>query len=140
MHPMKKSILPVIVCTATLLSLAACGKKENAPDTAAVVQSTTNEAAAEAAPAGAAAPAPAISANSQKELAEARAAMAKKDYTKAVELLTTLQKPGRALTPEQSAAAQAQMRQLQGSLANAIASGDPNARMAAEKLRAAAAH
>lgn len=138
---MKRTISTGFVCGVALLSFTACTKKQAAPDTAAVVQTATNEAAdATPAPAVAAAPAPAISANSQKELADARAALAAKDYSKAVTLLTTLQRPGRALTPEQSAAVQAQMQQLQGSLANAVASGDPNARAAAEKLRAAAAH
>jgi hypothetical protein len=136
---MKKLFLPCAVFSAVLLGLNACAKKEHAPDTAAVAESTTNEAAADPATM-AAAPTPAMSANSEKQLSDAKAALAKKDYNKAVELLTTLQRPGQVLTPGQSAAVQAQMRQLQGSLAGAIASGDPNARAAGEKLREASAH
>jgi hypothetical protein len=70
-------------------------------------------------------------------LKEAQVAQRAHDYEKAAETLLALQQQ-RRLSDQQAAALGNQMRLLQRDLAGAIANGDPKAKAAADKLRAAA--
>jgi hypothetical protein len=75
----------------------------------------------------------------QKAYADAEAAMKARDYQKAVEAALALQQQ-KQLTDAQAAAARNQMVRLQQQVAVGVASGDPKAKAAADRLRAAAAH
>jgi hypothetical protein len=72
-----------------------------------------------------------------KAFADVNAAVKAKDYQKAADTLIAVQRQT-ALTDQQAAAVRAQMVQLQGSVAAGLANGDPNAKAAADRLRAAA--
>jgi hypothetical protein len=71
-----------------------------------------------------------------KAFSDVNAALKARDYQKATETLLAIQQ--KALTEQQAAAARAQMVQLQGAVASGVASGDPNAKAAADQLRASA--
>jgi hypothetical protein len=71
-------------------------------------------------------------------MADADAAVRQREYEKAVKTMLAIQQA--QLNAEQAAAARQQMINLQRTLANAIASGDPNAVAAGEMLRAAHRH
>lgn len=66
--------------------------------------------------------------------------MRNRDYQQAVAAMLAYQRTVKPTTPEQSARYVQQMRELQLGLAGAVAGGDPNAKAAADALRAAAAH
>lgn len=82
------------------------------------------------------APAAAIPSAPDGRLTESQAALKARDYDKAAEALIALQRA--KLNEQQAALAAAQMRQLQSSLADALASGDPRAKAAADRLRQSA--
>jgi len=125
----------------TVLVLPACSKKEAQatppPDsTPAPAQATTEPAPA---PEAAAQPVAINTVN----VTDAKAAMTAADqalqarqYQETAKLLLALQ--AQQLSEKQAAAVRAQMVRFQGSLANAIANGDPNAKAAADALRASA--
>jgi hypothetical protein len=71
-------------------------------------------------------------------MAEADAAARQQDYEKAAKLLMAIQQA--QLNQQQAAVAQQQMIAFQRNLANAVASGDPNAKAAADILRASRGH
>ncbi len=131
---MKKNLLLAASLALTLLlAVSSCGKKEAsapAPDPVAAAPAT-------AAPAGAAPVAPTQTAVlPDARLAESQAALKARDYDKAAAALIAVQRA--KLNDQQAAAAAAQMRQLQSSLAEAVASGDPRAKAAADRLRQSA--
>jgi hypothetical protein len=68
-------------------------------------------------------------------MAEADAALRQREYEKAVKTMLAIQQA--QLNAQQAALARQQMLNLQRNLANAIASGDPNAVAAGELLRQA---
>lgn len=128
---MKKNLLLAASLALTLLlSVSSCGKKAPATDPVAAAPAT-------AAPAGTAPVAPTQTAVlPDAHLAESQAALNARDYDKAAAALIAVQRA--KLNDQQAAAAAAQMRQLQGSLAAAVASGDPRAKAAADRLRQSA--
>jgi len=81
-------------------------------------------------------PAPAI--NTTAAISDVNEAMKARDYQKATATLLAVQQ--QPLNPQQAAVVHQQMVQLQGALAGAVASGDPNAKAAADRLRASAKH
>jgi hypothetical protein len=81
-------------------------------------------------------PAPAAAAPTV-HLQESKTALGAGDYEKAAAALISAQQQAN-LSAQQAEAVAAQMRQLQSSLASAVASGDPKAKAAAEKLRQSA--
>jgi len=74
----------------------------------------------------------------KQAMAEADAALRQKEYEKAVRTMIAIQQA--QLNAQQAEAARRQMMALQRNLANAIASGDPNAAAAAQILRGAHSH
>ncbi|MBW8863894.1 MAG: hypothetical protein JF609_03035 [Verrucomicrobia bacterium] len=132
-----KATLPALIAAA---AITGCSKKAEPP--AAVVapaaDTTPATAPAPAAPARATATSPiAPSTDLKKSYAEMDAALKAKAYEKAVQAMLAVQQQ-RQLTEQQAAEARAQMVGLQQNLAAAIASGDPNARAAADLLRRSA--
>lgn len=144
-----------MVSVLSLLSAAAlmagCSKKPQA--TPAAQATDTNQApAADAQPADATAQAQAqpqaptgpvldtsqMSGDAKAAMADADAAMRQREYEKAVRTMIAIQQA--QLNAQQAAAAHQQMINLQKSLAQAAASGDPNAQAAAQILRASHAH
>jgi hypothetical protein len=119
----------LLVAGGALLLLAGCGKKEAAAPSPGPDQTAVQPAQPEAA----ATPAPAAAPDSR--LTESQTALAARDYDRAAEALIALQRT--QLNEQQAAAAAAQMRQLQSSLAGAVAGGDPKAIAAAQRLRQA---
>jgi hypothetical protein len=71
-----------------------------------------------------------------KAFADMNTALKAKDYQKATDTLLVLQR--KPLTDQQAIAVHGQMVQLQGAVAAGVASGDPNAKAAADRLRASA--
>jgi len=71
-------------------------------------------------------------------MSEADAAVRQKEYEKAARLLMAIQQA--QLSQQQAALAHQQMVSFQRTLANAIASGDPNAMAAGEVLRGSHRH
>ena len=126
--------LTASLCLAAFLS--GCSKKE-----AAVSAPETPVAPVAEAPASA--PTPAVSAASAaamtRALADADAALKAHAYDQAVQAMLAVQKH-RQLTDQQAQEAHNRMVGLQSSLAAAVASGDPNAKAAAELLRQSAMH
>ena len=111
-----------------LTLLAGCGKKETAvqtpvPETKAPVAQTVQPAATPAAVAP------------DARLAESQAALKAQDYDRAAATLVAMRTT--RMNEQQAAAAAQQMQQLQSSLASAVASGDPRAIAAANRLREA---
>ena len=118
-----------VFSSALLLTLlAGCGKKETGVH--ASVTETTAPVAQQVQPAAK----PALL-TPDTGLAESQAALKARDYDKAAATLVAMQ--ATRLNEHQAAAAAAQMRQLQSSLASAVASGDPRAIAAANRLREA---
>lgn len=124
-----KTILINVASLMFALALCGCGKKKEPVPAPAPV-----------APAAAPAAVPAAVQNAaiipDARLAESQAAIKAGEYDKAAEALISLRRT--QMTEQQAAAAAAQMRQLQGSLAQAVASGDPRAKAAADRLRQSA--
>lgn len=122
--------LPIIAVTSVLL-LAGCGEKTETP----VAPPLTESPAATVQPASTPSPAPTQTAASA-QLTESQAAIKSGDYGRAADVLLAAQRS--QLNAQQAELLANQMRQLQGSLAAAVASGDPRAKAAADKLRQAA--
>jgi hypothetical protein len=118
---------------------AGCSKKANESSSAA--QPTAAAPAPEAQPADASAQAPTgpgldssqMVGDAKVAMTEADAAVRQKEYEKAARLLMAIQQA--QLSQQQAALAHQQMVSFQRTLANAIASGDPNAMAAGEVLR-----
>ncbi len=107
-----------------------CGKEEKAAEpTPAAPQTSIAPAQPQVG-----APAPSQAA-AQPQLSQIKAAMDAREYDQAAESLLALQRT--QLTAQQAAAAAAQMQKLQQNLAGAVASGDPKAIAAAQRLRQA---
>jgi hypothetical protein len=132
--------------------ITGCSKKPEATPAAQVTSATdTNQTpAADAQPADAAAQAQPqaptgpvldtsqMSGDAKAAMADADAAMRQREYEKAVRTMLAIQQA--QLSAQQAAAAHQQMINLQRSLAQAAASGDPNAQAAAQILRASHSH
>jgi len=129
--------------------VAGCSKKQpQASDSsAAAAPPTTNAeaaptATADAQPAPQAPSGPVLDASQMGDakaaMAEADAALRQKEYEKAVRTMMAIQQA--QLNAQQAEAARQQMYSLQRNLANAIAAGDPNAKAAADLLRASRGH
>ena len=82
--------------------------------------------------------APASDAAPDMQLAAAQAAIKARDYEQAAVALVALQQA--QLSAQQAEAVAQQMRQFQSGLAAAVASGDPRAKAAADRLRQSATH
>jgi hypothetical protein len=130
----------VSLCAVSIL-LPACGKKDPqtsvAPAPEAVATSGVtpgNDPGAASQPAAA----PAPTADTSKAFADVNEAMKAKDYQRAAATLIAVQQM--PLNEQQANALRGQMVQLQATLAGAVASGDPQAKAAAEKLRASSMH
>jgi hypothetical protein len=108
--------------------LAGCGKKETEVQTSAPV--TTPPVAQQVQRA-----ATTTSSTPDARLVESRAALKARDYDQAAAALVAMQ--AARLNEQQAAAAAEQMRQFQSSLASGVASGDPRAIAAANRLRKA---
>ena len=136
---MSSLILCHVKRTALVLSVvtlaAGCGKQKElpAPETPAAAPAETPAAAPAAAPV-AQPVAGAVDVN--QSFAAADAAMKAKAYDKAVQAMLAVQNQ-RQLSDQQAEAARNRMIGLQASLAQAVASGDPSAKAAADMLRAA---
>jgi precorrin-3B methylase len=76
--------------------------------------------------------------DAKQAIADADAALRQREYEKAVRTMLAVQQA--QLNAQQAEAARQQMIALQRNLANAVASGDPNAAAAAAVLRAAHSH
>jgi hypothetical protein len=134
-----------LACLLVVIVMTGCSKKE--PESSAPTANPDNAAAPAGAattadpglPAGAGAVSPPIPAETTKSLTAVDAALKAKDYDRAAETILALQRQ-KQLTDEQARAAQAQMVRLQGALVSAVASGDPNAKAAADRLRQASKH
>lgn len=128
--------------------IAGCSKKQpQASDSSAAAAPSTNAEAAPAATADAQAAPQAPSGpvldisqmgDAKAAMAEADAALRQKEYEKAVRTMIAVQQA--QLNAQQAEAARQQMYSLQRNLANAIASGDPNAKAAADILRSSRGH
>jgi len=134
------------VVVALAVGSLGCSKKEGASNSAAaspVAADTNAPATAQdtAAPAPENTPVPvAISTvnvtDAKAAMDSANAAMRAKQYEEAAKLLIAIQ--AQQLSAQQAERAHAQMVQLQGALATALAEGDPAAKAAADALRASA--
>jgi len=134
----------ILLCLMTITIAAGCKKaqpSESAPgpapenaSTAPTTPATGNSSAPANQPAQAQA-APTIDAT--KAFADVNTALKARDYQKATETLLALQRQ-KQLTDQQSMAVRGQMVQLQSAVAAGVASGDPNAKAAADRLRAEA--
>lgn len=121
-----KLIVPLL---ASLL-ISGCGKEAKAPAPPPLVEAPASPQPHEQ-PTAAPITYPTVATDAR--LAESQAALKANDYEKAATALISLQQT--RLNEQQAAAMTAQMKQLQGSLAGALASGDPRAKAAAAKLR-----
>jgi hypothetical protein len=134
-------------CLLLVALFVGCSKHKDESSTA---PSTTPVASTASAPDSAAAPAtdPASQApvldssqmtgDPKAALADADAAIRQKEYEKAAKLMLAIQQA--QMDRQQAALAHQQMVAFQRNLANAIASGDPNAKAAADILRAGRGH
>lgn len=117
---------------AVLVLAAGCGKKKEASAPVVPVETSAETPTV--------VPASTPQANSTVEvnqsLADADAAIKAKAYDKAVQALLAVQNQ-KQLSEQQAAEARNRMIGLQASLAQAVANGDPNAKAAADMLRAA---
>ena len=118
----------------TLALLCGCGKPATQAPAASAPATETTQTAAAPAPA---AVTPTVAPDTG--LAQARSALKTRDYETATDTLLALQQ-SKHLTDQQAADVAGQMRQLQSALVNAVSSGDPKAKAAAEKLRHASLH
>lgn len=110
-----------------LLMFAGCSNKQDSESTAEKLVSSTNQS-------------PKTSTGSpqpQQWMSEAQAWQRAGDYDKAAQYLLKVQRHRQELSREQSAAYWRQMTAFQSDLASRVAAGDPSAKAAAERLRAA---
>ena len=117
-------------------TIAGCKKKEPASSqTATTPDSSATAAPAATADAGTSAqPVAAAPVDASRIFTDANQALKAGEYQKAADTLLILQQ--QRLNDQQSQALRREMVQLQGTLAAAVARGDPNAKAAADKLRA----
>lgn len=125
---MRTNLIPLAVVLSAV-AFCGCGKKEEVAPTPAPAAQAPAEAPA---PVATAAAAPRAAALPDTRLTESQNALKAREYEKAADALLALRRT--QLNEQQAAAAAAQMRQLQGSLAQAIANGDPRARAIADRL------
>ncbi len=118
-------------CLLLVLIIASCGKKE---DTAAPAPSTPASSAS--APAENNAQSGGAVIDAKPVLAKIDTAYKAKQYDEAADALLALQR--QKLSEQQALEARNRMIQFQRDLAGAVASGDPKAKAAADKLRASA--
>lgn len=139
---MKVTLFSCLMCTMVLAVSAGCKK----PQATAPAPAPENAAApAPATPANPGAPpnqsaaqtpaAPTV--DTTKAFSDVNSALQAKDYQKATQTLLAIQHQ-KALTDEQSTAVRGQMVQLQKAVAAGVSAGDPNAKAAADQLRAGA--
>ena len=114
-----------------LLLLVGCSK-----NTDAVVEAAPAEVQPAQPAAAPVATTPAQTTSPQVRLTESQAAINSGDYERAAAALVAAQQS--QLSQQQAELLAKQMQQLQGSLAGAVANGDPKAKAAADKLRASA--
>ncbi len=137
---MERVLAVGLVCLAAVW-MAGCskGQQQKTEFPAAPPPGATPAASAPTANASpAAAPAQPVLDN-KKTYDDAEAAMKARDYDRAVAAALALQQQ-KQLTDAQAQAARNQMVRLQQQIAGAAAGGDPRAKAAADRLRAAAAH
>ncbi len=120
----------LIVAGLALALISSCGKKESETS---MPPALTGSPATSPAQNTTAAPAPVPTIAPDARLAESQAALKANDYEKAAATLISLQRT--QMSEQQAAAMTAQMKQLQGNLSAAVASGDPRAKAAAARLR-----
>lgn len=123
----QKNSLALLLC----LFIAGCGKKDEASTSSSAAPSTAATAPAEnnSQPTGAVIDAKPV-------LAKIDSAYKAREYDEAAEALLALQR--QKLSEQQALEARNRMIQFQRDLAGAVASGDPKAKAAADKLRASA--
>ena len=144
MHDSIMRYISSIVIVFSLALMMGCKKKEQAvaaPPAPEQPVANAQPAPDQASGAAAAAPVEPITtapADTGQALTAAESARKTKDYEKAAATLLQIQQ--RRLSDQQAAAAAAQMQQLQRDLVNGVASGDANAKAAADLLRQANAH
>ena len=139
---------PPLVALSVAILLSACSKKSEASAPASGdAQATTAPAApdpqaqapeAPRAPSGPVLDTTQLAGNAKQAMADADAALRQREYEKAVRTMLAIQQA--QLSAQQAEAARQQMIVLQRNLANAVASGDPNAAAAAQILRAGRSH
>jgi 3-oxoacyl-ACP reductase-like protein len=135
-----KTILFFLLSIAVVTGCKKSQSTENTPapqtaDTATSGAPTPSAPAPANPPAAQAAPAPTV--DTTKAFADVNSALKARDYKKATDTLLAVQRMPQ-LTEQQSQALHGQMVQLQGAVAAGVASGDPNAKAAADRLRASA--
>jgi hypothetical protein len=136
MNHMKLLLLSLLALTAAIgCKKAAPTESAPAPENASSPAPAPNGQPANQAPAQAQA-APTV--DTTRAFADMNTALKAKDYQKAADTLLFLQR--KPLTDQQAIAVHGQMVQLQGAVAAGVASGDPNAKAAADKLRAESKH
>lgn len=140
---MKAALIPCLLCTMALAVNSGCKKSQStaptpAPENATAAPTPAATANPGATPNQAAAQTPAAPpVDTTKAFADINSALKAKDYQKATDTLLAIQRMPH-LTEQQSLAAHGQMVELQKAVATGLASGDPNAKAAADRLRAQA--
>jgi len=114
--------------------LTGCGKKDEPPSAPAPMDTTAP--AAQAAPRQATSVAPTGQPQPDQWMTDAQNYQSQGDYDKAAQSLIAIQRQQQYLNEQQAAAYWQQMRTFQSDLASRVASGDPSAKAAAERLRA----
>jgi hypothetical protein len=132
--------VPVLFLALSLISvLSGCSKKEEpAPEAAVAAPAPVPEAAAPAENTPAAPVAPVGNVDVKSSFSQSDAALKKKDYETAADALIRLQVARVPMTEAQGFDRINRMRDLQKQIADAMMSGDPNAKRAAELLRRSA--
>jgi hypothetical protein len=128
------AVLLLAVAVITGCKKAQPSQTATSPDNGA---STAPAAAPASAPANQAGAAAAPTIDTTRALADVNTALKAKDYEKATENLLALQRQ-KQLTEQQAMAVRGQMVQLQSAVSAGLSKGDPNAKAAADRLRAAA--
>jgi hypothetical protein len=127
--------------------VAGCSKKTDNPASSASTPPPAEAPAAPVANADAGAPPPPsgpvldssqMVGDAKTAMADADAAIRQKEYEKAVRTMLAIQQAN--LNAQQAELARQQMANLQRNLASAVANGDPNAKAAADLIRAAHSH
>jgi hypothetical protein len=132
----------LLVMSLAMLSSTSCSKKAEQAANPAPSQPAAAAPAADAQPADASAQQPTgpvldtsqMVGDAKAAMADADAALRQREYEKAVRTMLAIQQA--RLDAQQAALARQQMINLQRNLANAVANGDPNAKAAADILRA----
>jgi hypothetical protein len=138
MRPLRKCLSLTTTLVAANLLLLGCSKKQAADESPQAAPEAAASAPAPANPSAPASAAPLPGNAFNPAIAAAQQAQKAKEYDKAAEGLIALQR--KQLSDQQAAALQSQMRKLQSDLVGALASGDPKAKAAADKLRESSKH